>query len=155
MTLPGTEARPTDLFMIYEAHRPMSDCLETVMAVELATPKNESLWRFANRSYGGNFTVKVHMEVRSAHPTWLHGGQCQPNTVLNSFCGTGILPGQSTGWKACATESEFLVFPTRFCFKLADLTKELVILLFGCGLRPRCATNATAPPAGGTPALPY
>jgi len=44
---------------------------------------------------------------------------------------------------AYATEFEFLVFSTRFCFKQADLTKELVgsahptflfHFLFGCGL---------------------
>jgi hypothetical protein len=28
--------------------------------------------------------------------------------------------------KTCATESEFLVFSTRFCYKLSDLAKELV-----------------------------
>jgi hypothetical protein len=31
-----------------------------------------------------------------------------------------------TGWKACATESEFLVFSTRFGLKQIDFTKELV-----------------------------
>jgi hypothetical protein len=28
--------------------------------------------------------------------------------------------------EACATESEFLVYSTRFCFKTVDFTKEIV-----------------------------
>jgi hypothetical protein len=33
-------------------------------------------------------------------------------------------PKPRTGWKACATEFEFLVFSTRFLFKAVDLIKE-------------------------------
>jgi hypothetical protein len=34
-------------------------------------------------------------------------------TQLEVQGGAGILPVKRTGWKACATESEFLIFSTR------------------------------------------
>jgi hypothetical protein len=38
--------------------------------------------------------------------------------------GHGGLACACAGWQACATETKFLVFSTRFFFKLIDLTME-------------------------------
>jgi hypothetical protein len=47
----------------------------------------------------------------------LAGGTAFPGCArLTCFFGTG--------WKACATETKFLVFSTRLFFKLIDLTME-------------------------------
>jgi hypothetical protein len=47
---------------------------------------------------------------------------------MKRFSGAGVPARQAvrTGWKACATESEFLVFSTRFCFKPFELLKKLI-----------------------------
>jgi hypothetical protein len=49
----------------------------------------------------------------------LAGGAAFPGCALITYY-------FSTGWKACATEIEFLVFSTRFGFKPLDLTKKLM-----------------------------
>jgi hypothetical protein len=47
-------------------------------------------------------------------------GAWEPETKV--LGGTGILPVQMHRFKTCATETKFLVFSTRFFFKLIDLT---------------------------------
>jgi hypothetical protein len=71
-------------------------------------------WKYLTGRNSPSFGAHHYPQV------FLLGGTAFPGCAGKPVC---------TGWKACATESEFLVFSTRFCFKPVDLPKELVHFL--------------------------